>query len=121
MRDEETLEEEEEKGGFRCGSRLLMWWFIFFNEVGGRAGMRWLQSARGDSKRAAGPFFRSRTRFSFAFSRVSLFIISRQKEKKGGTSGPLMSDSTRPTKHKADMTGGEITPWNDSEQRESVE
>jgi hypothetical protein len=62
--------------------------------------MRWLQSARaGTRQRAAGPFFRSRTRFSVSLSHAyRLFIISRPRvegEKKAelpARSCPILPD-----------------------------
>jgi hypothetical protein len=128
MRDEETLEEEEEKWGLGCRSRLLMWWFIFFNEDGGQAGCAGSNPrARGQGRAAARG---GRSLFSlgpcplFAFSRVSfVYHFTGRRRKKGGTAGPLMSDSTRLQRNsprRTDMTGSEISPWDESGQRQSV-
>jgi hypothetical protein len=83
--------------------------------------MRWLQSARAGTGRAARgrpvPFFARDPPLCSAFSRVSFVYHFTAEGEKGGTSGPLMSDSTRlqrnETRNKrntADMAGSEITP-----------
>lgn len=127
MRDEETLEEEEEKGG----RRLLMCMcvvVVYLFQRGGWVGMDALAPIRARGQAEGG-----RSLFSlgacplFAFSRVSfVYHFTGRRRKKGGTSGPLMSDSTRlqqrnkARRSKADMTGNEITPRNECGQRQSV-
>lgn len=79
----------------------MWWWFIFFNEVGGRERQDALAPIRARGDKAEGGrslFSLSDTLLCFAFSRVSFvyhFTATGRRRKKGGASGPLMSDSTR--------------------------